>query len=62
MRLISFRAASDPEPMTEQDIADWGGAVDAKSGVSVRGGKTPENVINGGEAVLAVIKARRGRK
>lgn len=30
MKLFPVRAASDPEPMTEQDIADWGGVIDAK--------------------------------
>lgn len=62
MKLISVRGGPDPEPMTDQDLDDWGDAVDARSNVSARGRKTPENVINAGEAVLAVINSRKGRK
>jgi hypothetical protein len=47
--------------MTEQDLADWGKAVDARSSVSLGVHATPENVISAGEAVLAVINARRGK-
>jgi hypothetical protein len=56
-----FAVRPDPEPMTEQDLADWGGSVDARSGVSLGVHATPENVISAGEAVLAVINARRGK-
>lgn len=61
MKLIALRGGSDPEPMTEQDLADWGGAIDARSNVSAPGRKTPDNVLNAGEAALAVINARRGK-
>ena len=61
MKLIAIRGGSDPEPMTEQDLADWGGVIDARSNVSAPGRATPENVINAGEAALAVTSARRGR-
>lgn len=61
MKLIALRGGSAPEPMTEQDLADWGGAVDAGSSVSLGGRVTPESVIRRGEAVLAVINARRGK-
>jgi len=62
VKLIAIRGGSDPEPMTAQDLADWGGVIDARSNVSARGRKTPENVINAGEAALAVTDARKGRK
>jgi hypothetical protein len=61
VKLIALRGGSDPEPMTDQDLADWGGVIDARSNVSTPGRKTPENVISAGEAALAVTNARRGR-
>jgi hypothetical protein len=61
VKLISLRCAADPEPMTEQDLADWGGAVDSRSSVSLSGRVTPERVIRAGEAVVSVINARRGK-
>jgi hypothetical protein len=61
VKLTLLRSA-DPEPMTDQDLQDWGGAVDAKSGVGrLSGGRTPENVLNAGQAAVDVTNARRGR-
>jgi len=62
VKLITLCGGSDPQPMTEQDLADWGNVIDSKSNVSVSGRETPESVINAGEAALAVINGRRGRK
>jgi hypothetical protein len=59
LTLISGR---DPEPMTAQDIQDWGGSVDAKSSVGGRNGRTPENVLAAGQAVVDVTNARRGKR
>ena len=61
MKLSLLRSAPDPEPMTAQDLQDWGGTVDAKSAVGGRGTKTPENVINAGQAAVDVTNARKGR-
>ena len=60
MKLIALRGGSVPQPMTEQDLADWGGVIDSRSNVSASGRETPENVISAGEAAIAVIKGRRG--
>jgi hypothetical protein len=61
MKLALLR--TDPEPMTAQDLQDWGGAVDAKSGVGrLSGGRTPENVLSAGQAAVDVTNARRGRQ
>jgi hypothetical protein len=62
MKLAAGLSTPGPEPMTEQDVADWGGVIDARSNVSVPGRRTPDNVLNAGEAALAVINARRGKK
>ena len=61
MKLSSLFAGVNPEPMTDQDLADWGNAVDAKSSVSGRPGVTRENTINAGQAAADVINARRGK-
>lgn len=62
MKLIDLRGGSGPKPMTEQDLADWGGVIDSRSNVGAPRRETPENVINAGEAAIAVIKGRRGHK
>lgn len=55
-------AAPALPPLTDQDLADWGGAVDAKSNVGGRRGETPERVIAAGQAVVDLVNARRGRR
>lgn len=62
MKLIALRGGSDPQPMSDQDLADWGGVIDSRSNVSVPGRETPENVINAGEAAIAVLQGRRGKR
>ena len=63
MKLAALFSGRDPEPMTDQDLQDWGGDVDSRSGVSCGpGGRTSARDIAAGEAVLSVINARRGKK
>lgn len=61
MKLIAVLGGSSPQPMTDQDLQDWGASVDAKSAVGGGKGKTPENVINAGQAAADVTRARWGR-
>jgi hypothetical protein len=61
VKLIAILGGSDPDPMTDQDLQDWGGSVDAKSAVGGGKGKTPENVIAAGQAAADVTRARWGR-
>lgn len=62
MKLSAILTGRDPEPMTDQDLQDWGGDVDSRSGVGRGpGGRTSERDIAAGEAVLSVINARRGK-
>jgi hypothetical protein len=62
MKLIAILGGSGPQPMTDQDLQDWGGAVDAKAAASRKSGKTDENVIAAGQAAADVTRARWGRK
>lgn len=62
MKLTAILGGRDPEPMSAQDLQDWGGSADAQSAVSGRKGKTPENVIAKGQAAVDVTNARRGKK
>lgn len=57
LRLLS----ADPEPMTAQDLQDWGGAIDARARADQARGITRDGVLNAGQAAVDVTNARRGR-
>jgi len=58
---MSAAAPLDLPPMTEQDLADWGGVIDSRSSVSLGSHRTPDSVIAAGQAAVDVINARRGK-
>lgn len=62
MSLLRLLVGGDPEPMSAQDLQDWGASADAQSAVSGRKGKTPENIIAKGQAAVDVTNARKGKK
>jgi hypothetical protein len=63
VKLFASRGNSDdPEPMTDQDLADWGGIVDARAQEDRRRGVTRGSVIAAGQAAVDVTNARRGKK
>jgi hypothetical protein len=51
----------NPPPMTDQDLDDWCASIDARAQADQRRGVIRNSVINAGDAVVTVIKARRGR-
>lgn len=55
-------AKSEPLPMTDQDLADWGGVIDARAQADRARGVTRDSVLNAGDAAVIVVNARRGRK
>jgi hypothetical protein len=60
MKLFAGRG-NDPEPMTDQDLADWGGIIDARAQEDRKRGVARDSVINAGQAAVDVTNARRGK-
>jgi hypothetical protein len=48
------------QPMTDQDLQDWGAVIDAKAQQDQARGVIRNGVINAGQAVTDLINARRG--
>jgi hypothetical protein len=61
VKLIAARGGTDPKPMTEQDLVDWQGIIDARALEDRARGATRDSVLNAGDAAVDVVNARRGK-